>query len=315
MPNFRSYRKHVWITSGFLLFAAAFCGACKESSIAGQGARVRDAESQLRDAAKGANFSDALRQSAMQRDPEAAQELEAKYVSDARKEADRKPGTLVQSELIRLLVLDYDRPEYHVQLAETHLADLSKEDETKVPAAESIWQHLEWLRLKQVDAALSGRVEALKKKVPLRPAEATRITGGTLSAARKTFLSGMPIHIEYPSQKPIEFETGGSFTINQANVRLSYVRSPEWPPNGCRVVAYMFVSKDGGKPEPNGMHRNYEPCAFTTGLLDAGYMAFGRIELKPETKLFIHVESVFETKDRRGSVISNTLEIPVVAKK
>lgn len=273
-----------------------------------------DLSSAVQETAKGTKPDKAILDAAMLRDEKACKELVVNYLDEAKKKKDRKPDLLVQSELIRVLVLDYDQPEYHVQLAASYLADVDKfKSEEDV---EFVWQHLEWLRLKGTEKSLADRAAAIQKKVPLRPSEGTAgITKEVLAAARKTFQAGKAIHIEYPAKKPIEFQVGNDFAINMPTIPLIYVRSPDYPPHGCRVVAYMLVSQDGGKPEPKGMHKNYEPCAFPTGMLEAIYLSIGKVEVKADTKMFIHVESLFEAKDKPGVVISNTIEIPAVPKK
>lgn len=276
-----------------------------------------DLGSAVQETAKGTRLDDAVLKAANLRDEKAAQELVKKYHESANRK-DRGPGLLDPSEITEVLVLDYNLPEYHFQLAESYFSKAKTADasEDRLINAEFAWQHLEWLRLNATDRTLDDRLAEIRRGSPPRPAQSsTGITKELLAAARKTFQAGMAFHIDYPANDPIEFKVGDNFAMNMPILRIRYIRSPEYPPHGCRVVAYMLVSRGGGKPEPKAMHRRYEPSVFPTGMLVAGYATIGKIELNTETRMFIHVESLYEAKDKPGTIISNTLAIPVVAKK
>lgn len=263
--------------------------------------------------AAGATIDPEILKAASRRDVTAAENGIAKHLEEIRKS--NKPEKLEGRNLGKVLVLDFDRPPLHVAFAEECLRQF--DPKIDIPFSEYAWQELEWLRIRGTPADLSERIAAIRAKLPPRPAwcadgAADRLL---LEAARTTFASGKAIHISRIDEKPIEFKVGNPYAMNMACVRLSYVRSPGFPPHGCRVVAYMLLSKDGGEPKPVGFHQGYSPCAYSNGLLYAFYMAMGEVKLQPDTKIFIHVESLFEAKDSPGMVVSNTLAIPVVAEK
>jgi hypothetical protein len=304
--------------SVFLLasFAVAVFASDQPANQVGSSA-TPDLSGVVREAAKGTTLDRAILEAAARRDPAAAQQL-ATNLSEENKKKEGNPA-LKQGDITKVLLLDYDLPELHVRLAESYLSDMEQarfNEEGDVPRAEFVWQELEWLRLRGVDGNLADRVARIRKKAPPRPPDGTtNINADVITAAHKTFQSGKAMHIDYPSGKPIEFELGNDFALNMPSIPIRYLRSPEFPPHGCRVVAYMLISKDGGEPKPKAFQGGYASCALPTGMLQAACVVVGKAEVRPGTKIFVHVESLFEAPGKSGVVISNTLAIPVIAKR
>lgn len=309
--------KHRAASAGLAVFIGFSLSGCRQAT-SGQDDSQGDVARAVREAAGTAKPQQQMLTAGALRDKVAAQELIKKYLDDAKNKKNHKPG-LEQSEIIRVLVLDHGLPELHLALAESYLADVQSgtfKGLDGVPPEEFAWQEIEWFRLRGTDSQIEARLEAIRRRLPPRPPESTKaIPPDVLSAAQKTFAEGKAFHIDYPANKPIEFQVGNAYSLNMPVIRIRYLRSPYYPPHGCRVVASMLVSKDGGKPECKAMHRNYESCAFPSGLLEATYLTLGEVKVNADTKILVHVESLFEAGGKQGVVLSNILSIPVVAEK
>ncbi len=266
----------------------------------------------IESAAADTRVSDDILQACQQRNPEASRKRMAEVIQK-KKEKD-EPAELDAGDISKILVLDFNQPQLHVQLAELTLKNMLEFEgaEYREPLNELIWQEIEFLRLRGVPEDLADRWAAVRKQLTPRMESATRLSPEFLAAARKTFQDGTPMHIEYAGDGPIKFDVGNNFALNMPDIPVKYVRSPKCPPNGCRVVASMLIRQDGGEAKAVSFSKSYQPCAFPSGLMEGIYFMIGKVELQPESKILVHVESAYEHGDEAGTVISNLIAVPVV---
>lgn len=215
-------------------------------------------------------------------------------------------------EIKRILALDFERMQEHVLVLEKAVCELQEcLPQRNERLRQFVEQELLLIRNMCSDAALVARANAASKSAEsLFDCEfaANKEFSHLHGMATKTFEKGVPILINYTGPSPIALDD--SIGILNLELPLNYLRNPELPPGGCRVVVKLAIKK-GDKSILLSHATDYQPCVFEAGNLAAEFCALGDIPIAKDSVLFVYVTSLNETE--RGEVVpfSNILTIPV----
>lgn len=242
-----------------------------------------------------------------QRDIRAAEmlELEMRITRKVR----GKPQELNLFQLSKVLSLDFHREPLH-----TRFIELSAQayhdwgDERPAYLVEQIWQEKEYLRLAKAATETQQEVAKLTKNIAKR--EEIQFDAEFLNNAKDTFKNGYGVHIEYKGKPPV---IGDMVGLTSEDLTLQYVRSPHYPPRGCRVVVKLVFNREG-KDSVFAHHGEYQPCAFPTGKLRGQVVVLGGLPEEADATLLVFVASHYNDEQSPPVPISNMLSIPILQK-
>jgi hypothetical protein len=225
--------------------------------------------------------------------------------------------SLVRSEIAQVLRLDFHRPQLHLRAFQSAAEELSESEPSRSSyLLEFAHQEAEYLRASNAPSDLLGAVEALESKLPQRSFTAS---SEFVEASLPTFAAGAAMYIEYDSAEAIVVRTDDETFIHELRIPIRYVRSPKFPPRGCRVVATMTREPEAPNETSPGMpfaDSGYLPCALLAGRLEGEYAIVGPASsVAPGTRIIAYVASASADDRPLGVPLSNVLSIPVVVQR
>ncbi len=264
------------------------------------------AESDLLTAIADLKIKPAIIAESRKRDPDAS--LRRRTEIHTIQRINRKPQILGAAETGQLLCLDFNQPQLHlrcIELAARSLENASPKHSARLN--EVIWQEVEYLRLSKADEHLQKKARQITERLaPRRFTPPEKL----FQNARKTFEEGYAFHIREAFTSAPQLKPGNGFT--RLNLPLHYIRSHKFPPRGCRVVTELLF-KVGGEDRLLSHRTDFQPCAFTTGMLNAEFLVFGNLEMEEPPVLLIYVTPQFASGPRSVPA-SNMLVIPLQVK-
>lgn len=225
--------------------------------------------------------------------------------------------SLVRSEIAQVLRLDFHRPQLHLLAIQSAAEELSESESSRSSyLLEFAHQEAEYLRASKAPSDLLEAVEALEATLPRR---SFSVSSEFVEASLPAFAAGAAMYIEYDSPEAIVVRADDETFIHELSIPIRYVRSPKFPPRGCRVVATMMRELEAPNETNSGMpfaDSGYLPCASLAGRLEGEYTIVGPISsVAPGTRIIAYVASASADDRPLGVPLSNVLSIPVVVQR
>lgn len=261
----------------------------------------------LNDVAENTELNGSIKSMGARRNVRAAEmlEMEMRITQKLR----GKPQELNLFQISKVLSRDFHREDLHTRFIELAVKDYRDwGNERPEYLLEQIWQEKEYLRLAGAEKDSMELAASSTKDLP--PRESPEFKPVFLSNAKNTFESGFGIHIEYDG-KPIVIDD--SVGLTSEDLMLKYVRSPNYPPRGCRVVAKLVFNQKG-KDAVFAYHGEYLPCAFSSGLLRGQFVVLGGLPQEADATLLVFVTSHYNDESSPPIPVSNMLSVPVLQK-